>query len=572
MPPLPRLRIAALEDLARQLRFAPPETLRKQLERAEIVAGEIDPQVNYPEDWLVYRITGYRPEIDEPATFVGEALLGEMSALIERLSDAAGLRHDDPDAGPTLDAAALCERWKISRKTLDRLRRRGLIARRVMGERGKPRLAFPLAAVERFEAREGDRLRRAGEFSRIEPELQRRMIRRAAVYRRRLRCSLNAAAMRLARRFGRSHEAVRQMLMRHDAASPAPIFKERPRLESSHRRLAWRAHVRGIEPSVVAKHLGRTRATVHRLVTLERARRLRELGLTPAAHGRDAAADPLTATPARSGLGAPGHTDLLELITAARASEAPLGAVEQIRAAAYHRLVGRAATAANELPFSWPSAETLDRIETDLRWAARLKAELVRSQLPLALRTLESLLSRPAELTRPAALRALIDEAIAALAESVDVFDPTGRGRLAAPAGLALQRRLSRWIREHPGQIGDPPGAGRASPTLRPGVRIVDWTLRVAPWQSERGPDGRAAHPWLEPDPRLRATLPRVRPDLASLLARRFGWDGLPPVTLAQIAADLGLPVMKAGSLERRALREALAAARTAPPGPTPHG
>jgi hypothetical protein len=43
----------------------------------------------------------------------------------------------------------------VSRKTLERWRREGLVARRVMGGNGKPRLVFAVASVERFEKERG---------------------------------------------------------------------------------------------------------------------------------------------------------------------------------------------------------------------------------------------------------------------------------------------------------------------------------------------------------------------------------------------------------------------------------
>ena len=58
----------------------------RQLERAEQLAAEVDPTVNYPEDWVIFRVTGYRPQMDAPAIVVGEALLGDISVLVERLS------------------------------------------------------------------------------------------------------------------------------------------------------------------------------------------------------------------------------------------------------------------------------------------------------------------------------------------------------------------------------------------------------------------------------------------------------------------------------------------------------
>src|SRR5690606_4313213 len=106
-------------------------------------------------------------------------LLGDISALVERLSAAARLSAADLEPGRWLLADEVCARWKISRKTLERWRRLGLVARRVRGENGKPRLAFPLAAVERFERERKDRVEGAAAYSRIEPRVAARMVRRA---------------------------------------------------------------------------------------------------------------------------------------------------------------------------------------------------------------------------------------------------------------------------------------------------------------------------------------------------------------------------------------------------------
>ena len=119
MPPLPRLRVAALDDLARQLRYAPREALERHIASAERLCEELDPDRGYPEDWFIYRLTGYRPEISEPASLVGEALLGDLSALVERLSVAAGQTPEDAGEG-ALTIEGLCARWSVRRKTIAR--------------------------------------------------------------------------------------------------------------------------------------------------------------------------------------------------------------------------------------------------------------------------------------------------------------------------------------------------------------------------------------------------------------------------------------------------------------------
>ena len=123
-----------------------------QIERIEDLAVEIDPALNYPEDWLIYRITGYRPEIDIPATLVGAALLGDLSALAERLSDAAALRAHEL-SGPTAPIEELRRRWRVSRKTLERWRRAGLLGLRVRDPSGGAHLVFPERVIRAFESR-----------------------------------------------------------------------------------------------------------------------------------------------------------------------------------------------------------------------------------------------------------------------------------------------------------------------------------------------------------------------------------------------------------------------------------
>lgn len=555
MPPLPRLRIASLAQLAGEAAFAPPETVRGHLERAEALAAEIDPAINYPEDWIVFRITAERPEMETPAIVVGEALLGDISALVERLSAAARLSAADLEPGRWLSADEVCARWKISRKTLERWRRLGLVARRVRGENGKPRLAFPLAAVERFERERKDRVEGAAAYSRIEPRVAARMVRRAAAYAR-LGCSLNQAAERIAARYGRGLETVRQLIRRSEAGA---LFDDRGPPSERERRLIERAWWLAIEPRVVAKRLKRSAPSVLRVAIDQRSARLRATLVEAEGAATNDTPEAPEAAPAGlesllsselvvRGLGAPGETDLLAFVEAARAGGAPIGAAERARARAYRALVARARASALLLPRHGASGAVVDAIETDLRWAVRLKAELVRSQLPLLVRTLEAAVSRPLEEVRAGVLSLLIAEGLGAIAEAVEHFDPEKGGRLAAPAGIAVQRAAARVLRDHAAELR--PARGRAVPRLTPGVRIEDWTRRLAPWQSWRGGT------WLEPPARVRAGAARLDPRLRMVLELRYGW-GPAPVTVAVLGERMRMPAMRAAVVERRALREA---------------
>jgi len=550
MPPLPRLRMRAMRDLAEQLRFAPRQAVLRHLDRAESLAAEIAPAELYAEDWLVWRITGYRPAMQDPAQLLGEAVVSDLSALVERLCVAVSLGIDDLD--DTLTADELAGSWGVSRKTIDRYRRAGLIARRVRDANGRTRLVFRRAPADRFRDTHAREIERAHRYSRLDDDARRRIIRRAQRYRTRLRWSLNETARRLAERHGRSHEAIRQILLRHDEHADRPIFGERGPMSARERALALRATDRGVDVSRIAARLNRSAPTVRRGINLERLARLERLDLDgpapgwfddPDAESRALAPAPVCATPTVAG-----ETDLLRFVREAREVGAPLGAEEHARAIAHAFLRHRAHTAIHAVSRTTPQAHHLDRAETDLRWAARLKTELVRSQLPLLVRTLEARLGCDLERVRTPVLLPLIEASLHGLSGSVDEFDPESGGRLAARAGLAIDRAAQRVARDHARELDR--AQGRAAPRLVEGIAMPDWTRRVAPWQA-----------WLEPPERVLAVLDELDEPIADLLRARYG-IGQPPATAEEVCERFGISRVGFSRAERRALRSALERAR----------
>lgn len=554
MPPLPRINTKALVELADELRFAPREAVVRDIERAEGLAGEVDPGLRYPADWVVFRVTGYRPELDDPALIPGESLLGDLSALVERLCDAAGLNLDDL-VGSSETADELAARWSVSRKTLSRWRRRGLIARRVHEADGTTRLVVTAGASAAFATRHGDLLARAAGFSRLDSATEAEIVRRARRYREGLGMPITRVADRLATRLGRSQETVRQVLLRHDAAArkrgEEPVFDEPGALDERKHRVIERAWRRGIEPGELVRRYGRSRAGIHRIVSEQRLRRVRGLDLgriAPEAMGLDGEemAEVLGAAPVAA-VGRPEVPgDMTELVALMRGRVVPVGVEERAWSRAEHALRARAARLAASIGGGFPEARLLDRAETDLRWAALLRAALAQTQLHLVLETLESTLSVELDQMRAQDARAVVEAGLGALRAGLDAFDPWRSGRLAAPVGLSAARvRPSLPARESES------GRRRARVRILSGTAAPDWTLLVSPWVAG-----------LRPDPRLAGVRGRIAGELAGVLTERFGLDAVRPRTLEEIAEARGLTVMQTGRLERRALRAGLEAAR----------
>ena len=562
VPPLPKIHTSALVELAEELRFAPREALLRDIDRAEGLAGEIEPGLQYPADWVVFRVTGYRPEMDDPALIPGEALLGDLSSLVERLCKTA--RFTTADLTTAYETAdELAARWGVSRKTISRWRRRGLIARRVHETNGTTRLIITAQASSLFADRHRRALAQAAGFSRIDPATENAIIRRAKRYHEVLGLPITPIAERLSTRYDRSTEAIRQVLLRHDAGAiergKEPIFSEPRTLDARTQRVIERAWRRGVEPSALMKRYRRSRAGIHRIINEQRLHRLRNLDLghiATRATELDAKGIErvLGAEPIAGGLSvAEVPEDMRELIALMRERVVPVGVEERAWARAEHALRARAAGLIDKSERSgFPEARLIDRAETDLRWAAQLRTALGQVQLHLVLETLETKLGVELSHMRGRDARVILEAGLRGLREGLDAFDPWTRGRLASPVGLAATRARVKMPEQRKREESDT--RKRAQVRMLRGTAAPDWTACVSPWIVALRPDGRLV--------KVIGTPGGIEAELAAVLTERYGLGGVRPQTLTEVAAARGITVMQAGRLERQAIQAGLEAAR----------
>ena len=538
MPRLTRLRVGALADLAQQLRFAPKKRIIAQLKSATALAGEIDPGRTYPEDWVVFRITGFRPELEAPVMIVGEALRGDLSAFVERVSDRAGLVEGDLPECLSIDE--LTARWNVNRKTLERARRRGLIAQRYRDADGIVRLAFPLGAVEDYERRNAEAIGQAGAFARIDDETVERLALLGERGMRRFGWSVNEAAGRLAVRTGRGRETMRQLLFRSAPGADEATGALGPR----DRRIIDRAARRAVPVAVIARRYDRTPSAIRLIVNQRRLGRIRRWRLPAAGKsGAGAVSEMIARTPGGELARFEAPTTIGAFVQVAESTGKPDAKIERALSALHVSLLARAESIARSMPRSSPRAGDLDRAEADLRLASILRARLVGMELGLVRDTIESRLGVTLVSLAPAHAALAHDAAIDALIESVAAFDPARGGRLAASAGLAINRALAsveRAIRDRPDPRG---GAGET-----PMVEVGDWTRRVAPWCR-----------WLDLPPGFEACVGDLPGPCDQTLGLLHGLTGRAPMTAAEIAAELGLSrvgVIRSFGTGKRLLRE----------------
>lgn len=529
-----------MAELERQLRYAPRKALVSQMDAAEELVADVDPVGTYPSDFVTWRITSYRPEA-AGTMFSGSDVIADLAVFVQRLSERVDLRADD---GPreALVLSSLARENSVSTRTVQRWRREGLVCHYVDHGDG-PVLSCFRDAFDRFQSRGGGRVARAGTFARMDAGEVEAIVEAARSLAANGR-SLNQAATALAEMHGRSIEAVRGVLKRHDAEAEQPLFAARGPLGPRDRRIAVRADRMGIPTTEVAARLQRSTAAVRRLVRESRRQRLRAWPLVftelPTFELPDAESIILAAPPVHEALDElPDFADALAVISLSRETSAPTDDLLAALLGGMFILRRRVAERRDDAK----SASALDALETDLRWASRLKRRLIATMLPVAIGRIDQFLHRPLETTPTETITRLLQLAVAIAGSAIETLDLAGGQHLERRVAYDLDRTLA-------GLADD---AGRAASRHAPGsLDLAELLDEVDPWCTA-----------LDLERSLRVHLGAIAADDATLMRAHVGLLAGPPKPRAALAEELGTG---AGTIDRRLsrARRALLAQRRA--------
>ncbi len=268
-----KYRIDSVCKLARQMGFTPSEARWAQVAAAEQLLHDIQPEKAYPLDFVVYRITGYRPKTEKNSDLLtGIALQHDLGLLVEQVSESLNLSAADlPE--PVLSIDDVAETFNITAKTVQRWRRRGLPARRLIFADGKQRVGFLLSSVERFFAAHENQLTNCSPLAEAE---QVEILRRARRLASDCGCWPDEIARRIGKKMGRSPLAIVHTLRKHDAENPKqailPLAPSAP--TERQRRRVLRGFGRGLSLQRLAKRAGRSRSAVWRVIVEQRIAKL----------------------------------------------------------------------------------------------------------------------------------------------------------------------------------------------------------------------------------------------------------------------------------------------------------
>ena len=261
-----------------QVRFAPRSKRYEQVLRAEKLLNEVQSQRSYPYEYICYRITDFRPDAAPAVQLSGEDVIHDVCLFIEDVSDAADIRREEvPEQVYTVEE--LAKMFSVSTKTISRWRGQGLPSRRLIMD-GRKRVGFLHSHVERFVARNQERVSRGKRFSQLSDEERGEIIDRARRMAQAGGCPAEVTR-RIAHRMGRSVETIRYTLRQFDENNPkAAIFPNSTGpLTADAKRKIYQQYRRGTSADALAKQYCRTRSSIHRVINEMRAHRILELPL-----------------------------------------------------------------------------------------------------------------------------------------------------------------------------------------------------------------------------------------------------------------------------------------------------
>jgi len=540
-------RVSSLHELKERQAASPTKQRSGLVNRASRLMGELRPQLNYRYADLYRKLT-LRAGKGEDVMVKGEDMIHDLRLLTEDLSVRPSRTEENEEAVLTMED--LSRRFKVSTKTVERWRNRGLVGGRYqIGNR--TRIGFLQSAVDRFVSEHAEEIDRGTRFSQLSDEERQHLIARAQ----RLAAANASPAeiiRRVARKFNRSAETVRYTLKNHDQQNPKDTILTHttaPLSDEKKNELYERSR-HGVPVERLAKQYGRTPTSIYRIINDVRMKRLLEQPIEfvynesfedPASEAEILGEAP--EAPKKKGVRAPAGlppylASLYEIPLLSRKQEA-----YYFRKMNYLKFC--AARMRDQLDVARLKSRELDRIEDLLRQAAEVKDLLIRSNLRLVVSIAKRHIKPGSDFFE------MVSDGNISLMRAIDRFDYSKGFKLSTYATWAIMNNFTRTIAaEHSQHDRFRTGTDEFFQTAAD--RRTDHFEQVSTNQRQHAA--------------IMNMLTGLRDREREILISRYGLkEGTEPQTLEQVGQRFGVTKERIRQLEMRALDKLRNLAATTP-------
>jgi len=537
----------AMADIATELAAGLVRLRKGYVDMAENLSRMIDLDQEYPYDFVIYRLTGYRPRGGQDGMpvepMLGKKLRQDLMRLMLEICDSFEIRTTDYEE-TVYDTSGLAKRFNVSTKTVQRWRRRGLPARRMIFPDGKRRIAFLESSISWFVGQRETQVVRSMRFTQLSASERADIIRRArrmAVF---THCCLSDVVKRLAVRTGRAVETIRYTIRNHDAESPDEAvfpYLSAP-LSDQEKSAIYRSFLRGVPVPTLTERYHRTRGTMYRVINEMRAQQLlnRPVSYVYGPQFDLPNADDIIITPPRpaGGKAKPPPKPPADLPPYLRALyDVPLLTPEQERDLfrRYNYLKYRADKLRAQIDINRIRTRRLREIETLLLQADVLKNQIIRANLRLVVSIAKKHVGGAQTLFE------LISDGNVSLMRAVEKFDYARGNRFSTYASWAIIRNFARSVPKEQYQL-DRFATGH------------DEVLDIAASLKTYDPNELNLRELRES---IDAVLTRLTPQERSILIDHFGLDKAGNTkTLEQLGKELGISKERVRQIELQAMKK----------------
>jgi len=456
-----------LQQLLMQARYAPAQQRLLQLDACEALLHLIKPNGNYPFEFVCFHLTGYRrPLVAEksPKHFSEEilsyeTLIHDLPLYCLHLSQSLDIPIAKAEQ-PVFTMDSLATEFHVSAKTITRWRKRGLMGRYFLYPDGRRRLGILKSSVDFFLQNHQERVQRSQNFSRMSHEERTAILHRLTQWARRCPHLRQEAISRTAKKFCRSQETIRQLLLKlekrelvDEAANSAAAFKKRAEaLSEAEKQQLLTLFDQGVPISQLCRQFHRSKTNLYHTILLEKARHFhflpiafidseefRRLPEEELLHG-PAEMKPLPPLAAAGSFKSGVVMDSLESYAAEIAEIATLDArQETFLFRKYNYLKYQASSLCRRIDLVFPQARVIHKIRRALDEAERCKSAIIQYNLRLVVSIARKHTRREAEMLD------LIGEGNLTLIKAIDTFDYSRGHKFSTYVTWAIIRRFASY-------------------------------------------------------------------------------------------------------------------------------